>query len=73
MNAAFRRGAAMQQAGATLLTIMKARNQNADPNYPLKMNAEHIYNEIRNTILAIAKAERKKAELKVKTLEIRYQ
>jgi hypothetical protein len=39
---------------------MKARNQNADPNYPLKMNAEHIYNEIRNTILAIAKAERKK-------------
>ena len=60
-------------AGATLLTIMKARNQNADPNYPLKMNAEHIYNEIRNTILAIAKAERKKAEIKVKTLEIRYQ
>ena len=52
---------------------MKARNQNADPNYPLKMNAEDIYNEIRNTILSIAKAERKKAEIKVKTLEIRYQ
>ena len=62
-------------AGATLFTIMKARNQNADPNYPLKMNAENIYNEIRNTILSIAKAERKKAEIKVflKTLEIRFQ
>ena len=52
---------------------MKARNQNADPNYPLKMNAGDIYNEIRETILSIAKAERKKAEIKVKTLEIRYQ
>ena len=52
---------------------MKARNQNADPNYPLKMNAEDIYNEIRETILSIAKADRKKAEIKVKTLEIRYQ
>ena len=50
---------------------MKARNQNADPNYPLKMNAEDIYNEIRETILSIAKADRKKAEIKVKTLEIR--
>ena len=37
------------------------------------MNAEDIYNEIRDTILSIAKAERKKAEIKVKTLEIRYQ
>ena len=37
------------------------------------MNTEDIYNEIRNTILSIAKAERKKAEIKVKTLEIRYQ
>ena len=41
--------------------------------YPLKMNAEDIYNEIRETILSIAKADRKKAEIKVKTLEIRYQ
>ena len=52
---------------------MKARNQNADPNYPLKMNAGDIYNEIRETILSIAKADIKKAEIKVKTLEIRYQ
>ena len=51
-------------AGATLFTIMKARNQNADPNYPLKMNAEDIYNEIRNTIVSIAKAERKKQRSK---------
>ena len=56
----------------TVFTIMKARNQNADPNYPLKMNAEDIYNEIRETILSIAKADRKKAEIKVKTLKIRY-
>ena len=41
--------------------------------YPLKMNAEDIYNEIRETILSIAKTDRKKAEIKVKTLEIRYQ
>jgi hypothetical protein len=60
-------------AGATLFNIMKARNQNADPNYPLKINAEDIYNEIRDTILSIAKAERKKAEIKIKTLEIRFQ
>ena len=60
-------------AGTTVFTIMKARNQNADPTYPLKMNAEDIYNEIRETILSIAKADRKKAEIKVKTLEIRYQ
>ena len=59
-------------AGATLLTIMKARNQNADPNYPLKMNAKNIYNEIRDTILSIAKAERRKAEIKVKTLEYAF-
>ena len=52
---------------------MKARNQNADPNYHLKMNAEEIYNEIKDTVLSIAKAERKKAENKIKTLEIRYQ
>ena len=50
-------------------TCMKARNQNADPNYHLKMNAEEIYNEIKDTILSIAKAERKKAENKIKTLE----
>ena len=37
------------------------------------MNAEEIYNEIKDTILSIAKAERKKAENKIKTLEIRYQ
>ena len=34
---------------------------------------EEIYNEIKDTILSIAKAERKKAENKIKTLEIRYQ
>ena len=52
---------------------MKARNQNADPSYPLKMDAGDIYNEIREVILSIAKAERKKAEIKVNTLQIRYQ
>ena len=52
---------------------MKARNLNADPNNPIRMNAEEIYNEIRNTILSIAKADRKKAEIKAKTIKIRYQ
>ena len=60
-------------AGATLLAILKARNQNADPNYPPKVNAEEIYNEICNNILSIALAERKKADIRAKTLEIRYQ
>ena len=39
----------------------------------MKMDAGDIYNEVREVILSIAKAERKKAEIKVNTLQIRYQ
>ena len=40
---------------------------------PCRPQHTYIYNEIRENILSIAKADRKKAEIKVKTLEIRYQ
>ena len=39
----------------------------------MKMDAGDIYNEVREVILSIAKADRKKAEIKVKTLQMRYQ
>ena len=53
--------------------IMSARHQNANPDYPLELNATNIFENICNEIELYAKTDRRKAEVKQNTLQIRYQ
>jgi hypothetical protein len=59
--------------GATLDKIMSARHQNANPDYPIQLDASNIFESIRNEIELYAKTARRKAEVKQNTLQIRYQ
>ena len=52
---------------------MSARHQNANPDYPIQLEAPNIFESIRNEIELYAKTARRKAEVKQNTLQIRYQ
>ena len=53
--------------------IIAARHQTANVNFPPRVKAEDIYNDILKDIELCARTEKRKAEIKLNTLQIRYQ